>query len=45
MGNPRFWWTYADEDLQRVMKAIALCCHPLNLAPTALYRWLIGRFP
>ena len=43
-GNPRFFWTYADEDLQRVMKGVALGCHPLNLAPMVLYKWMLAKF-
>ncbi|CAK0877612.1 unnamed protein product, partial [Prorocentrum cordatum] len=26
--NPRFYWTYSDEDLQRIMKEIAKSLHP-----------------
>ena len=44
LGDPRFWWTYGDEDLQRIMKQIAVRCHPSNLATTVLFRWLCGRF-
>ena len=44
LGNPRFWWAYSDEDLQKIMKQIALCCHPNNLPVTVLYRWLCARF-
>jgi hypothetical protein len=44
VGNPKFYWVYADEDLQRIMKAVALSCHSLNLAPMVLYKWLVLHF-
>ena len=39
-GNPRRYWTYSDEDLQRIMKMIALSVHTENVPPLALYKWL-----
>ena len=39
-GNPRIMGTYSDEDLQRIMKGVALSCPPLNLAPMVMYNWL-----
>jgi hypothetical protein len=42
--NARFAWTYGDEDLQRIVKDIALACHKNTVAPCTLYRWLIGAF-
>eukprot|EP00959_Pyramimonas_sp_CCMP1952_P456598 9473443-Pyramimonas_sp.AAC.1 len=33
--NPRFYWTYSDEDLQRLMKEIASSLHSSHLAPMA----------
>ena len=44
-GNPRWYWTYADEDLQKVMKAIALSCHPSRLASEMLRKWVVNVFP
>ena len=43
-GNPRYFWTYGDEDLQRIMNKNALACHPSNLAPCVLYKWLVAMF-
>ena len=43
-GNPRYFWTYGDEDLQRIMKSVALSCHPLNLEPMVLFKWLCIKF-
>ena len=39
-GNPRRYWTYSEEDLQRIMKMIALSVHTENVPPLALYKWL-----
>ena len=39
-GNPRFYWTYADEDLVGHMIEIAESCHPCTLAITVLVKWL-----
>ena len=43
-GNPRFYWTYADEDLQRVMKGIAIACHTMNMAPRVIFKLLCMKF-
>lgn len=43
-GNPRYFWTYSDEDLQRYMTDIASSCHPDHLAPTLLLKWSILTF-
>ena len=43
-GNPRSWWTYSDEDFQRVMKEMALSCHATHVPHMALYKWLVGMF-
>jgi len=40
-GNPRFFWTYADEDLIGSMIEIGKSCHPTTLPLTALYKWLV----
>jgi hypothetical protein len=39
-GNPRFYWTYADEDLVGLLIDIARTCHPKTLAVNALFKWL-----
>ena len=44
MGNPRFYWTYADEDLVGSMIDMARSCHPRTLPATAMYKWLIYSF-
>ena len=43
-GSPRFWWTYADEDMVGHMIECGSTCHPRTLAPTALYKWLLFSF-
>ena len=44
LGNPRFYWTYSDEDLQRLAKEIAQSCHVDNLPAMVLYNYLIWVF-
>ena len=39
-GNPRYWWTYSDEDLVGLMVEIAETCHPRTVAIIALFKWL-----
>ena len=39
-GNPRFYWTYPDEDLAGIMADVAGSCHPRTMATTALFKWL-----
>jgi hypothetical protein len=41
MQNPRCYWTYCDEDLQRHLGEIATSCHMSNLAPMTLYKWIV----
>ncbi|CAK0792475.1 unnamed protein product, partial [Prorocentrum cordatum] len=38
-GNPRYWWTYADEDLVGRMIEIAESVHPTTLAASVLFKW------
>ena len=40
MENPRFHWTYTDEDLQQVMKKIAVTCHAGHVEWLCLFKWL-----
>ena len=39
-GNPRYYWTYADEDLVGMMVEIAETCHPATMAFTVLFKWM-----
>ena len=39
-GNPRYCWTYADEDLAGTMAEVAESCHPATMAPSCLFKWL-----
>ena len=45
MYNPRFFWTYADEDLIGQMLEVAQTCHASTLADTAWYKYLLLHFP
>ena len=40
LGKPRFYWTYADEDLVGQFIEIAETVHPTTMAITALFKWL-----
>ena len=40
-GNPRFFWTYADEDMIGSLCEIGASCHPNTLSETALVQWLV----
>jgi hypothetical protein len=40
IGNPRSYWTYADEDLVGLLIECAESCHVKTLAPSALFKWL-----
>ena len=44
LGNPRFYWTYSDEDLMQIVKQIALSCHTANLAEEMLFKWCVLTF-
>ena len=39
-GNPRYYWTYADEDLAGKMSEVAESCHPATMATSAMFKWL-----
>ena len=39
-GNPRYYWTYADEDLVGMMVEIAETRHPATMAFTVLFKWM-----
>ena len=38
-GNPRFYTTYADEDLAGKMATTAESCHPRTMNVNALFKW------
>ena len=40
MGNPRFFWCYADEDLVGQMIQAGESCHPRTLAIASMFKWL-----
>ena len=42
--NPRFVWVYADEDLQKEVKHVALSCHPTKTPHMVLYKWAVSKF-
>ena len=39
-GNPRSYWTYADEDLVGLLIEVAESCHPKTMAASALLKWM-----
>lgn len=43
-GNPRYCWTYADEDLAGAMAEVASSCHPATMATSGLFKWLHTAF-
>ena len=40
-GNPRSWWTYADEDLMLHISKIAKSSHKTTMAEVCLYKWAV----
>ena len=40
LGNPRFYWTYADEDMVGQMIRAGESCHPRTLAVAGMLKWL-----
>ena len=44
LGNPKFYWVYADEDLVGHMIEVGRSCHPTTVATTALFEWLLLAF-
>ena len=42
--NPRMIWCYGDEDLQHLVKEVALSCHPTTTAHMTLYKWVVCNF-
>ena len=41
MGNGRYWWTYADEDLVGQLIDIAEGLHPRTMPEILLVKWLL----
>ena len=39
--NPRVGWTYADEDLQNLIKHVGMSCHPRRLAERVFHKWFV----
>ena len=39
-GNPRYWWTYGDEDLVGLMIDIAEGVHASTVAISTIVKWL-----
>ena len=39
-GNPRYYWTYGDEDMVRILIGVADKVHPKTLAQSLLFKWL-----
>ena len=44
MGNPRYFWCYADEDMVGKMIVAARSCHPRTLHLMAIRKYLLGYF-
>ena len=44
VGNPKFFWVYADGDLVGSMIEVAESCHASTVAPTAMIKWSIMAF-
>jgi hypothetical protein len=42
--NPRYYWTYADEDMVGHMMEVARSCHPMTMNSVAMFKWLILMF-
>ena len=40
LGNPKFYWTYADEDMVGQMVKAGESCHPRTLAVAGMFKWL-----
>ena len=43
--NPRFYWTYGDEDLIGQLIEVAESCHALTVSVSALFKWMHLAFP
>ena len=44
LGNPSYFWCYADEDLVGAMIEVASSCHVLTLGFTCLTKWMVTAF-
>ena len=43
-GNPKTYWTYADEDMVGQMVEVGQSCHSSTMPATALFKWLVLQF-
>ena len=43
-GNPRYFWTYGDEDLVGQLVDIAIGVHPATLGVSVLFKWAVCVF-
>ena len=43
-GNAKFYLTYSDEDLMRVITEICLSLHPTTVSHMAMYKWAVMFF-
>ena len=41
MINARFVWCYADEDLQKLVKQVALTLHPATVAENTMWKIVV----
>ena len=39
--NPRYFWTYADEDILGQIVDIAHTCHARTISAAVMYKWLV----
>ena len=44
-GNPRYYWTYSDEDLVGLLVGMAELLHPVTLCSSLLFKLLHIHFP
>ena len=40
-GNGKWFWTYSDEDLQRIVKEIGITLHSSTICHMILYKWAV----
>ena len=44
-GNPKYYWTYQDEDLVGAMLELCQTVHVSTLAMSAMFKWVHSSFP
>ena len=42
-GNPRFFWTYCDEDMVGKMLEVSTSCHPSTMDEIFLYKYMLSQ--